>query len=177
MSNSFFIEDIPVDTGRILNVHKTFRRRPGHLLNVLCTFGLRPVSTGILMIKYDISVIIWVIIFCLQFSCDIQRYRKDIAHDLVDRENLANRKQCFDYVIKIIYTKLLKLRQINPTPKANFKIVFVIELLSNGFNDINIQNIRTSIHIRIFSSSCVVSKLLGIFSTDENIPVLTVEQH
>ena len=37
---------IPVDTGRKLNVHKTFRRRPGHLLNALCTFNLRPVSTG-----------------------------------------------------------------------------------------------------------------------------------
>ena len=36
----------PVDTGRILNIHKTFRRRPGRFLNVLCTFNLRPVSTG-----------------------------------------------------------------------------------------------------------------------------------
>ena len=39
----------PVDTGRKLNVHKTLRRRPGrpgHLLNVLCTFNLRPVSAG-----------------------------------------------------------------------------------------------------------------------------------
>ena len=36
----------PVDTGRKLNVHKTFRRRPGRLLNVLCTFNLRPVFTG-----------------------------------------------------------------------------------------------------------------------------------
>ena len=35
-----------VDTGRKFNVHKTFRRRPGRLLNVLCTFNLRPVSTG-----------------------------------------------------------------------------------------------------------------------------------
>ena len=35
----------PVDTGRKLNVHKTFRRRPGRLLKVLCTFNLRPVST------------------------------------------------------------------------------------------------------------------------------------
>ena len=35
-----------VDTGRKLNVHKTFRRRPGRLLNVLCKFNLRPVSTG-----------------------------------------------------------------------------------------------------------------------------------
>ena len=36
----------PVDTGRKLNVHKTFKRRPGRLLNVLCTFNLRPVSKG-----------------------------------------------------------------------------------------------------------------------------------
>ena len=35
----------PVDTGRKLNVHKAFRRRPGRLLNVLCTFSVRPVST------------------------------------------------------------------------------------------------------------------------------------
>ena len=33
----------PVDTGRKRNVHKTFRRRPGCLLNVLCTFNLRHV--------------------------------------------------------------------------------------------------------------------------------------
>ena len=36
---------MPADTGRKLNVHKTLRRRPGRLLNVLCTFSLRPVST------------------------------------------------------------------------------------------------------------------------------------
>ena len=36
----------PVDTGRKLNVHNTFGRRPGFLLNVLCMFNLRPVSTG-----------------------------------------------------------------------------------------------------------------------------------
>ena len=39
-------KDNPVDIGRKLNVHKTFRRHPGRLLNVLCTFNLRPVSTG-----------------------------------------------------------------------------------------------------------------------------------
>ena len=39
--------NIPGDTGRKLNVHKTFRRRPGCLLNILCTFNLRHVSTGI----------------------------------------------------------------------------------------------------------------------------------
>ena len=41
---SFF--NVPVDTGRKLNVHKTFRRSPGRLLNVLCRFNLRPVSMG-----------------------------------------------------------------------------------------------------------------------------------
>ena len=35
-----------VGTGRKLNVHKMLRRRPGRLLNVLCRFNLRPVSTG-----------------------------------------------------------------------------------------------------------------------------------
>ena len=41
-----FLPADPVDTGRKLNVHKTFGRRPGRLLNILCTFNLRPVSTG-----------------------------------------------------------------------------------------------------------------------------------
>ena len=36
----------PAETGRKFNVHKTFRRRPGRLLKVLCTLNLRPVSTG-----------------------------------------------------------------------------------------------------------------------------------
>ena len=36
----------PVDTGRRLNVSRTFRRCPGRLLNVLCTLDLCPVSTG-----------------------------------------------------------------------------------------------------------------------------------
>ena len=50
--------NIPVDTGRKLNVHKTFRRRPGRLLNVLCTFNLRPVSTGIGL--YYIFCFLWI---------------------------------------------------------------------------------------------------------------------
>ena len=36
----------PVGTGRRSNVHKTFRRRPGRLLNVLCMFNLCLVLTG-----------------------------------------------------------------------------------------------------------------------------------
>ena len=44
---SHTLQYMPVDTGRKLNVHKTFRRHPGRLLNALCTFNLRPVSTMI----------------------------------------------------------------------------------------------------------------------------------
>ena len=54
---------IPVDTGSKLNVHKTFRRRPERLLNILCKFNLRPVSTGIRLSlicscinQYDVKV-------------------------------------------------------------------------------------------------------------------------
>ena len=36
----------PLDTRRKLNVHKTFRRRPRRLLNVLCVFNLCPVFRG-----------------------------------------------------------------------------------------------------------------------------------
>ena len=50
----------PVDTGRELNVHKTFRRRSGRLLNVLCTFTLCLVPTwalrhGLIIQKFVIS--------------------------------------------------------------------------------------------------------------------------
>ena len=61
--NSFFTtySDVqglpfPVDAGRKLNVHKTFRRRPGRLLNVLCTFNLRSVSTRFLCSNSWVSV-------------------------------------------------------------------------------------------------------------------------
>ena len=37
---------MPVHTGSNLNVHKSFRRRPGRLLNDLCTFNLRPCLQG-----------------------------------------------------------------------------------------------------------------------------------
>ena len=38
----------PAVIGRTLNGHKTFRRR---LLNVLCTFNLHPVSTGLVCLE------------------------------------------------------------------------------------------------------------------------------
>ena len=39
----------PVDTGHKLNILKTFRRRLGSLLNILCAFNLHPVSTRIFL--------------------------------------------------------------------------------------------------------------------------------
>ena len=51
----------PVDTGRKLNVHKTFRRRPGSFRNVLYMFNLRPVSTWnskLLIFKLSLHAII-----------------------------------------------------------------------------------------------------------------------
>ena len=45
----------PLDTGRKLKVHKTFRRRPGRLLNVLCTFNLHPVPMWFLICFADFS--------------------------------------------------------------------------------------------------------------------------
>ena len=37
----------PLGIGRKLNAHKTFRRRPGRLPNILCTFKWHHVSMGI----------------------------------------------------------------------------------------------------------------------------------
>ena len=45
MSAIFIDETLPLDSRRKLNIHKTFRRRPGRLLNVLYTLNLRPVFT------------------------------------------------------------------------------------------------------------------------------------
>ena len=45
--SSLFWHPDTLDRGRKLNVHKTFRRRLEPLLNVLCTFNLRPMSKGI----------------------------------------------------------------------------------------------------------------------------------
>ena len=42
----------PLDTGRKLNVHKTFRKQPGRSLNILCMFNLRPVSKGYINFKH-----------------------------------------------------------------------------------------------------------------------------
>ena len=53
---SIFIMVYPADIGHKLNVHNMFRRRPGRLLKVLCTFNLCPVSTGSTMLTYPVHV-------------------------------------------------------------------------------------------------------------------------
>ena len=50
---------IPVDTGRKLNVHKTLRRRPGRLLDVLGMFNLRPVPTGIMIDRNNLMLVLF----------------------------------------------------------------------------------------------------------------------
>ena len=38
--------DSPLDTGHDLSAHKTFKRRPRLLLNIIFTFDVHPVSGG-----------------------------------------------------------------------------------------------------------------------------------
>ena len=45
----------PLDAGFKLKVYRTFRKRPERLLNVLCTFNLRPQSTGHFFAKVSFS--------------------------------------------------------------------------------------------------------------------------
>ena len=46
-SNFIEYNYIPLEAGRNLNVHKTFKSCPGCLMSVLCMFNLRPVSSRI----------------------------------------------------------------------------------------------------------------------------------
>ena len=61
----------PLDTGRKLNVHKTFRRRPRPLLNVLFTFNLRPVPRGYMSL-FDKDIIAYFLKF---FKINCLNYR------------------------------------------------------------------------------------------------------
>ena len=42
-----------------MNVHKTFRWRPGRILNALCTFDFRPVSTSYCKVIAKKSAFLW----------------------------------------------------------------------------------------------------------------------
>ena len=72
---------LPVDTGRKLNVHKTFRRRPGRLLNFLCTFNIRPVANEIVAVSQT-RVISKLHICTLQVeSTVIDRFRTEYSFE------------------------------------------------------------------------------------------------
>ena len=75
----------PVDTGRKLNVHKTSRRRTGRLLNVLCTFNLRLLSTRsyVLLLIYLFSVLFRQLQNCVYFLLTQVQERK---HNLINRQ-------------------------------------------------------------------------------------------
>ena len=74
----------PVETARKLNVHETLRRRPGRLLNVLCTFNLHPVSTGkVLQDTVNIKQLLIVIPFLGYQSFLVRkRLQSSIRHHL-----------------------------------------------------------------------------------------------
>ena len=72
----------PVDTGRILNVRKTLRRRPRRLLNVLCMFILRSVSTG------DIGAFLWKPPETPLLKYTVQKYRSEKSDKNVDQNSI-----------------------------------------------------------------------------------------
>ena len=83
----------PVDRGRKLNIHKTFRRRPGRLLNVLCTFNLRLVSTG--TINFSVFILkTYAIInnkfFPAYFCCGTINVPKAVMSYLIYFESIQN---------------------------------------------------------------------------------------
>ena len=66
----------PVDTGRKLNVRKTLRRRPGRLLNVLCAFNLRPVSTGTELTSINNEDIVYTLLNIFKYRCNTKETNK-----------------------------------------------------------------------------------------------------
>ena len=85
--------DVLVETGRKVNLRKTFRRRLGRLLNVLCTFNLRPVSTVVLR-QYFTHVLFYVLIQEFNESESLWSYlkRKGIT---LSRTAIVFLKLCF----------------------------------------------------------------------------------
>ena len=85
----------PVDTGRKLKVHKTFRRCPGRLLNVSCTFNLRPVSAGMKttasapnLVRYNVAFVNWSTVFTegklpLQLNISTETRAKKFTNSLI----------------------------------------------------------------------------------------------
>ena len=58
-----------LDTIRKLNVHKTFRRCPGRLLNVLCMFNLAPASRGTYHHNFQVFSVLVVLELFWRIKC------------------------------------------------------------------------------------------------------------
>ena len=94
----------PVDTWRKLNVHKTFRRCPGRLLNVLCTFNLRPVlrfkyfqnQLKIFWEKHPFAI--YIAYFCCSFGSSIY-FAGNKCYSQMDIHSICPLQYC--YCLKI----------------------------------------------------------------------------
>ena len=81
----------PVDTGQELSVHKVFKRRPGRLLNVSCTFNLYTVSKRyILQRVYDVSKPSVSLRYQLRRLCDVLSWSVSLRYQFVRFYDVSN---------------------------------------------------------------------------------------
>ena len=115
-----------VVTGRKLNAHKTFRRRPWRLLNLLCKFNLHPVFTGLnlnccnvyhnFIRKYLTQINLFLLIFMTGFFISLKPYFRvkcwalsfeSISfRDLINFSNFSNNFQYIfiEYCLGVAFT-------------------------------------------------------------------------
>ena len=88
----------PVDTGHKLNVHRTFRKRPGRLLNVLYTFNLRPLSMGCCVTGFTYRVYCYTSLDSIQIKSSLNRLNMvnyKIIRPSLNRQSVFLVKQMF----------------------------------------------------------------------------------
>ena len=102
-----------VDTGRKLNVHKTFKRRHGYLLNVLCTFNLRPVSTGSDLLDLPNYLFFLSLEKSVWFKC--QKYLRLRYCGTIFKTNYVCCKQFWNIYVNFMRTNKSESVYINPS--------------------------------------------------------------
>ena len=145
-----------IDTGCKLNVHKMFRRCPGLLLNVLCTFNLHPVCRGYLRSHRKLKTWFQYCLFAQKW-CQA-RARNERVWQLVN----------IDYVTKliviIVYDGSL---DENPLFPKTFNIS-TWHFEGYNFDVMLVSTWRKSVKSDFFATFLPVSKFLPtIFFTDE----------
>ena len=112
-------------TDTLYAVHKTFRRRPGHLMDVLGTLNLRPVSRGMVVLNpcktahpRDLSQLIfhWRVYFLSQTSqlsvlhntpynelCELKGALSDLTQLLATESHLKMMKDGFYFILKALF--------------------------------------------------------------------------